>query len=495
MINLTIRAHDGHLYKITSRHYKSRPSSARIYRSDPQLTRELISRLPIEPDTWIRALNRTGYPAPTLFSSHSSSIHHAVATAVMRNDLTIYKLPLLNPSSSLRGKDNVGLCVIRGPKPHPENKFHPQEITSRENAQNLLTDLNIEPARLLNYLQSHGLLKNSDCYEDALTLFVTSELLAYKIPLPPPSAPQKTMDVVDAVGAAYGPVPLAPPSNNTSIQKSNPPASQPKVFATSLEEAQQLMIAAGPAVQAAKAQGTSLPQSSYSLDDKLAVIDNGLEERFLVRIMETKYAKDDGYLAQKRGAGHLVVWTAPLSMVVHGDTDAEALLLGFGTRCKPDTEYSIVIIDKEALEECCDIQAIIPTKQNLVDLIEKNPEISNLSPAETIYVLSDELAPKYFKFAKKCAAEKITYRSDLIAMASNQGFDGGEINDLLQRQQLAEDMAAWEEFTGTGMTLDTTKTTTAYGPTEVILLDKKPITLSQLKDNGAIALINCQRTA
>lgn len=65
---------------------------------------------------------------------------------------------------------------------------------------------------------------------------------------------------------------------------------------------------------------------------------------------------------------------------------------------------------------------------------------------------------------------------------------------LVQRHQLANDVAAWEEFTVNGMTLDTTNPTVYdkhYGPVEVVMLDKKPVTLGQLKKKGALISVNC----
>lgn len=60
MINLTITAHDGHLYELTGRHSQPQSSAAQLYRNDPYLTQRLIARLPIETNIWLQILNRIG---------------------------------------------------------------------------------------------------------------------------------------------------------------------------------------------------------------------------------------------------------------------------------------------------------------------------------------------------------------------------------------------------------------------------------------------------
>ena len=180
-------------------------------------------------------------------------------------------------------------------------------------------------------------------------------------------------------------------------------------------------------------------------------------------------------------------------MVEHGDTDAEALLNAFGTRYDPAKKYTVLIIDRDKMNEIGDVQTIIPTKQNLKGLIAENPHISTLSPDEVEQVLSDELAPKYYKFAKEKSKQEIksSDAEGIDALAKRLGFSKEDSQLLIKRQKLADQVAAWEEFTGNGMTLDTNSKGKTYGPVEVVMLDKKPMTLGGLRKDNAIKSIDC----
>ena len=245
----------------------------------------------------------------------------------------------------------------------------------------------------------------------------------------------------------------------SSVAQSKPTKEKAKIAAPqTLEEAAQRLKDAGQAVRDAKANDKPLPPSPYSLADKQAVVDAGLKERFLVRVIEKTYASDKGHIGKVREHGQSISWTAPFTMVEHGDTDAEALLKAFGTRYDPEKEYTIVIIDLEMMNEIGDVETVIPTTQNLKNLIAENPQISTLTPEEVEQVLSDELAPKYYKFAKQKSQQKIDSSDSegMNALAKTLGFSKDETKSLIKRQKLADQVAAWEEFTGNGMTLDTT---------------------------------------
>ncbi len=499
MINLTISAHDGHLYELTSRYSQPQSSAAQIYRNDPYLTQRLIARFPVDPNTWLRILSQLGLRVQDLSTRLQDGIHHAVTNALLRGDLVLYKLPLLDSATSLRGKQDMGLCIIKGPKPHCATHLTAVPINSATAAQELLNELGIEPHALLAYLNSHNLYNSYDQQkplEEVLKRLANGELLAYKIQLPPMSVPEKATEFVAATGPRYEPVPLGPETKAAKKvsevdHKAEPAKKEPPL---SLEEAEQRLIAAGPAVRAAKASKQPLPPSAYSLEDKQAVIENGLQEKYLIRVIETKYAGDEGFIGKVREQGHSVSWTAPFSMVEHGDTDPEALLKAFGTRHNPDSQYTILIIDREKMNEIGDVQTVIPTKQNLKNLIAKNPEISTLSLSEIDEVLSDELAPKYYKFAKEASKISANDKVKRIRLTKKMGFSSEESKKIIKRQDLADQVAAWEEFTGNGMTLDTTKTTPGrpvYGPVEVIVLDKKPMKIGDLKKVGALSSINC----
>lgn len=414
----------------------------------------------------------------------------------MRGDLAIYQLPRITDFGALRGKQGVGLRFIKGPNPHCATDLTREICNSPAAAKQLLDDLGISDKAFLGYLNGERLYNSyqqQNPLQDALNLLATGKLLAYKVALPASAPASKPVEFLPAT-AADKPVPLAPGSSSQPTTAVAKPSDNEKALPPqSLEEASQRLIDAGPAVRAAKANNKPLPPSSYSFADKQAVVEQGLEEKFLVRVIETDYAGDNGYIGKVRDHGQSISWTAPFSMVEHGDTDAEALLNAFGTRYDPAKKYTVLIIDRDKMNDIGDVQTIIPTKQNLKELIAENPHISTLSPNEVEQVLSDELAPKYYAFAKAKSKQKISSNDvdKMEVLSKDLGFSKDDTQLLIKRQKLADQVAAWEEFTGNGMTLDTTASAKAYGPVEVVMLDKKPMKLGELRRDKAIKSINC----
>ncbi len=235
MINLTINAHDGNLYELTSRYNQPQASAARIHRSDIHSTQSLIARLSVEPDAWLQILARINYRPAALHSYHASAVHQEVAGAVMRGDLNIYQLPLLNSVRCLRGKKDIGLCIVQGPNPHSATELSPTPISNPQAAQALLDELGITASALLAYLDSNGLYNSYDQQKPLDEVFkrlAKQELLAYNIPLPPASAPKKSAEYVPATGPGYDPVPLAPEGSTSKFENpASAPAAKPIVTA------------------------------------------------------------------------------------------------------------------------------------------------------------------------------------------------------------------------------------------------------------------------
>lgn len=225
MINLTIKAFDGQSYELTSRSGKPKSSAAQLYRNDPYLTQRFVARLPIEPRVWLQILQRSSHSPIAYSSNHPAEIHQAVAKSIMRGDLKLYKLPRLDAVRSIRGKQDMGLCIIQGPHPHSASNQNPVSLNSPQAARELLNELGIEPQTLLAYLE-HQKLYTSDSkgssLDKVLNQLATGELLAYKIPMPPMAPPAKKMEMVEATGPAYEPVPMGPETTSSSAPTSQP---------------------------------------------------------------------------------------------------------------------------------------------------------------------------------------------------------------------------------------------------------------------------------
>lgn len=66
-----------------------------------------------------------------------------------------------------------------------------------------------------------------------------------------------------------------------------------------------------------------LPAPTYTFQSKQRVVDNGSQENFFARVIESDYAGDNGFIGEVREHGSSISWAAPLFMVEHDDTDIE----------------------------------------------------------------------------------------------------------------------------------------------------------------------------
>ncbi len=225
MINLTIKAFDGQNYELTGRSGQPKSSSAQLYRNDPYLTQRFVARLPIEPRIWLQILQHTSLTPLSYSSNHPAEIHQAVANSLMRGDLKLYKLPRIDAQACLRGKKDLGLCIIKGPNPHNASNYQPVALASNQAAKEFISELGIEPQALVGYLSAHSLYTShskGNAFDEVLNLLAKGDLLAYKLPLPPMAPPAKKVEMVDATGPAYEPVPFGPepsPPNHNQHHK------------------------------------------------------------------------------------------------------------------------------------------------------------------------------------------------------------------------------------------------------------------------------------
>lgn len=218
VVNLVIKSFTGQAYEVTGRANPPRSSSARRYSSDVYSTFRFVATLPLAPDQWVQILKSTHQRLPDFHSSHPREVYQAVAEAMVRGDLALYQLPSLSASHGLAGKKGFGLSIIKGPNPHSATDLTPEAIKGADAAQQLLDELGISSEVFLGYLTNENLFngeQKKNAYSEALQLFASGELLAYKIPLPPKAPPAKAQEFLP-VTAADRPVPLAPEANTAS---------------------------------------------------------------------------------------------------------------------------------------------------------------------------------------------------------------------------------------------------------------------------------------
>ncbi|GDY25063.1 hypothetical protein AHAT_09530 [Agarivorans sp. Toyoura001] len=281
-----------------------------------------------------------------------------------------------------------------------------------------------------------------------------------------------------------------PPSSSQQKQaKTAPKRLNP---AQTINEASTRLKIAKTAITDAKAANSALPKTPYTLEDKLAIVENGLNENILVRIIETAHSGDSGTIGQVKG-GRAVTWTAPMNQVEHADSDAELLLNAFGTRYKPEKTYTMLLIDKQKVADAGDVVSVIPTFDNMKQMIAGNPDMG-IDPNIANKVMNEDFAPKYEEFANNAwdAGVDMDTPDDRIDYAINElGYDVDTAKLLSKRHDIATKISAWEIFTGNGMTRDTNVTShIAYGPVEVFTYDKNPQQLGKLESLGAIKRID-----
>ena len=276
--------------------------------------------------------------------------------------------------------------------------------------------------------------------------------------------------------------------DNSSVNRDKSKRINP---AQTINEATERLSKAKVAIEEANASNSPLPKTPYTLQDKLNVVENGLTENVLVRIIETDHSKDSGTIGQVKN-GRAVTWTAPMSQVEHADSDAELILNAFGTRYNPNKNYTMLLIDKQQVADAGDVVSVIPTFDNMNNMIANNPDMG-IDPSIAKKVMNEDFAPKYEDFANKAwdAGVDMDDSQERIVFAKSQGHDTETAELLSERHDIATKISAWEIFTGNGMTRDTNVVgQVAYGPVEVFTFDKNPQQLGKLESLGAIKRID-----
>ncbi len=279
----------------------------------------------------------------------------------------------------------------------------------------------------------------------------------------------------------------------TDAGKQKPANHKPKRISPvqTIDEAEKRLSRAKDAIAEARASNSPLPKTPYTLEDKLNIVENGLNENVLVRIIETGHSKDSGTIGQVKN-GRAVTWTAPMSQVEHADSDAKLILNAFGTRYDPNKNYTMLLIDNQQLAEAGDVVSIIPTFDNINKIIANNPDMG-IGPSIAKKVMNEDFAPKYEDFANKAweAGVDMDDYQERKVFAKSLGHDIDTAELLSERHDIATKISAWEIFTGNGMTRDTNVVEkVAYGPVEVFTYDKNPQQLGKLESLGVIKRID-----
>ncbi len=272
----------------------------------------------------------------------------------------------------------------------------------------------------------------------------------------------------------------------------------------STEEAMKRLDDAGKKVAAAKANSQPPPPSPYTSEDKLFVVAGGLDEKFIVRVIETKYAGDSGTIGYvPQGANSATYWTTTFTQLEHADSDPELLTSAVGITYDPNASYTLLLIDQEQANAEGDMISFIPTYDNLAEFAAT--ELANQFPEQDELispVMTEEYSRHYERVYQAAEADGVNLNDDdqFNELAKTLGFDDDEINLLKVRHKLKNKTGANEQFLGNGMTKDNSVEYAEtpfgqasphkhYGPVETFTFDKNPQTLLKLEQAGIVTRI------
>ena len=266
-----------------------------------------------------------------------------------------------------------------------------------------------------------------------------------------------------------------------------PPNHLPKL-PQSMDEVLWRMDAATEKVQAARASGAPLPQSPYTLDDKLRIVEAGLEEKYIVRIIETRYGSDDGSIGWVSPEGRSNYWTTTYTQLEYADKDAELISKAVGRNYDPNADYTLLVIDADAAAQKGDITTFIPTYDRLGELAKN--DMSDVDPKLIDTVMTPEYSDTFEQLVAKANEDGIDLADsdELLEFVKEMGLSSDETELLKVRQKLSNDYGANDQFLGIGLTKDV-NAEDGLGVVETYSLDKKPGQLKALEDSDVLTRI------
>ena len=276
----------------------------------------------------------------------------------------------------------------------------------------------------------------------------------------------------------------------------NPPQSKQEVLQR-IEQATQK-------IQECRQNKQALPGSPYTLADNSRIVEKGLSEKFIVRVIETQYAKDSGTIGyMSEGATTSTYWTTTYTQLEHADKDAELIAKTIGVEYKPEAKYTLLLIDQEQAHAKGDMISFIPTYKNLSNFA-KTELTDEFEGSE--HLIAPCMTPQYSKSYEQVvqAAHENKYnlndKKDFNALTESMAFDKEQAQILSVRHQINKKLGANEHFLGNGMTKNNTaknpvtpfgepKQGQSYGPLETFTYDKNPQTLGKLEQAGILTRI------
>ena len=194
MVNLILSDHFNE-YEVVRAGAKPQSSCGEPYEArDHYITRQFVSRLNATTEIWRSLFRRLGIRIPPNFH-HSDEIVDAVAQSCLRGELRFYRLPKIEKLKAIPCGKGMGICFVKGPKPHSRVNLNPLDINTAQAAIDLVTNITANDDDLVCYISSIDLLPNLSFIRDVKKIIIdklaTKEILAYKIPVYTNAPPKK----------------------------------------------------------------------------------------------------------------------------------------------------------------------------------------------------------------------------------------------------------------------------------------------------------------
>ncbi|WP_220720742.1 hypothetical protein [Agarivorans litoreus] len=247
-------------------------------------------------------------------------------------------------------------------------------------------------------------------------------------------------------------------------------------------------------------------------DSRAKVIDNGgytpkytqaelleiakagnIDDKYIVRVLETKYAGPDGYLGQYDGK-KVKYWSTTFDQLEDRDTDPRLVTAGVGIPYDPKASYTLAIIDKAKATEKAGSYAMVPNYDNM-----KNFSKSELADRIPHPELLDEIMTPEFsaKFNKDVTAlNQVKEHGVWDKELQNLMFKDGNFSEydkklFENRLALYKEAGANEHWLGNGLTknMNNPNGNTPHGILETFSYDKNPDTFSTMQNNGTVQLV------
>jgi hypothetical protein len=230
----------------------------------------------------------------------------------------------------------------------------------------------------------------------------------------------------------------------------------------------------------------------YTDDQLKAIAAKGdVNDRFVVRFFEAKYAEDmSGHLGPKTN-GKVRYWSTTFDQIENADTDPKRIAECMGLDYDPGKTYKLAVIDNADAAKYADSHIIIPTHKNLGAFARS--ELTDLPGDKLQKILNDDYAKEYVNAIKVAESKGFNIRDDIeLKNFSKTCIQGSEARELFEmRAKIHTELGANEYFTGNGLTAYIGKESpNAFGVVETFTFDKNPKTIGTMIADGRLKMLD-----